>query len=175
MTGSKLLLIVTLLTGVFAEECDITASDIEAFADKVTVTNASTDSDALVSVALDHSHVTWYLPPGDSHTATGFLSTKFSVYLMAPASSRYAGYRQQLQDARNTLQNLTIEPAASPEQVSAAATDLLLVVSAQEQLGEESDDVQTCSGAIESGVDVHATVTSSKTSTGLEVWALDCG
>jgi len=175
MTGSKLLLVVSLLTGVFAEECDITAADIDAFSDKVTVTNASAEGDALVGVALDHSHVTWYLQAGGSHTATGLLSTKYTVYLMASGSSRYVGYRQLLQDARNTLQNLSIEPGASPEQVSAAATDLLVVVAAQEQLGVESDDVQSCSDAIESGVHRHATVTSTKTSTGVEVWALDCG
>jgi hypothetical protein len=176
MTGSKLLLIVSLLTGVFAEECDLTAADIEAFSDKVTVTNASaTGDDALVGVALDHSHVTWYLQPGGSHTATGFLSTRYTVFLMASTSAKYVGYRHMLQDARNTLQNLSIEPGASPEQISEAATDLLVVVAAQEQLSDESDDLQSCSGAIESGVDVHATVTSTKTSAGVAVWALDCG
>jgi hypothetical protein len=175
MTGSKLLLIVSLLTGVFAEECDLTAADIETFSDRVTVTNKSTEGDALVGVALDHSHVSWYLSAGSSHTATGFLSTRYTVFLMAPAAAKYRGYRQLLQDARNTLQNLSIEPGGSPEQVSQAATDLLLVVAAQEQLSDGSDDIQSCSGTIESGVDVHATVTSSKTSGGVEVWVLDCG
>jgi hypothetical protein len=175
MTGSKLLLVVSLLTGVFAEECDLTAADIELFYDRVTVTNASTESGALIGVALDHSRATWFLPAGKARTASGLLSTKYSIFVLGPKGSRAMGYRQQLDDVRNTLQNLSIDPGAAPEQVSAAATDLLVVVAAQEQLTDSSDDVQTCSGTIESGIDIQATVTSTTTSTGVEVWALDCG
>jgi len=174
MTGSNLLLMFSLLTGLIAEQCDITSADIEAFYERVTVTNASTESGALVGVALDHSSVTWFLPAGTSHTATGVLSTKFTVYVKAPTSALYIGYRQLLQDTRNKLVNLSLDPGSSPEQVTTAATDLLVVVAAQQQLGVESDDVQSCSGTIKPSVESQATVGYTKTSDGAEVWSVDC-
>jgi len=58
--------------------------------------------------------------------------------------------------------------------VAAAATDLLVVVAALEQLGNGSDDVQSCSGTIKPSVESQATVGYTKTSDGAEVWSVDC-
>jgi hypothetical protein len=174
VTGSKLLLILSLLTGLIAEQCDITSADIEAFYEKVTVTNTSTESYVFVGAVLDHSKFSWSIPAGVSRTASGVLATNFTVHVMAPSVGMYVSYRQLLQDTRNTLVNLSLDPSSSPDQVAAAAADLLVVVAAQEQLGVESDDVQSCSGTIKPSVESQATIGYTRTTDGAEVWSVAC-
>jgi hypothetical protein len=174
MMGSKLLLIVSLLTGVFAEECDITAADIESFAEKVTVTNASPGSTASVIVTFDHGEQAWRMPGGQSRTASSLLAATYSVSVIGPESSRWMSYREQLEQARDELVKLSLSPDASGDHVTNAAAGLVDVVGALSQLGQ-TDFIQECSGKIESGVEVHATVTSTRASDGTRLWVLDCG
>lgn len=174
MTGSKLLLIVSLMTGVFAEQCDITAADIESFAEKVTVTNTSPGSIVTVIVTFDHGERSWRVPGGQSRTASSLLAATYSVSVIGPESSRWMSYREQLEQARDELVKLSLTPDASGGNVTIAAAGLMDVVGALEQLGE-TDFIQDCSGTIEPGVEVHATVTSTNASDGTRLWVLDCG
>jgi len=174
MTGSKLLLVVSLLTGVFAEQCDITAADIESFAEKVTVTNTSPGGTATVMVTFDHGRRSWRVPGGQSRTASSLLATTYSVSVIAPESSRWMSYREQLEQARDELVKLSLSPDTSGDNVTIAAAGLMDVVGALAQLGE-TDFIQDCSGKIEPGVEVHATVTSTNASDGTRLWVLDCG
>ena len=174
MTGFRLLLAFSVFMGVFAQECDITAEDIESYFDRVTITNASTDQEAIVWVNLDHSTTMMVLRPGTSKTATSLLATEYTVYAMGPSPTRSEGYHDALRDARDDLIDLTIDSNTPPEQVEAAATDLLLVLDARRQLVDDLN-AQTCSGSIESGKEAQVTLTSHATSTGTELWALDCG
>lgn len=174
MTGPKLLLVVSLLTGVFAEECDITAADIESFAEKVTITNASPGWTATMMVTFDHGRRSWRVPGGQSRTASSLLATTYSVSVLAPASSRWSSYRERLEQARDELVKLSLTPDESGSAVADAAAGLVDVVGALGQLGE-TDFIQECSGTIEPGVEVHATVTSTNASDGTRLWVLDCG
>ncbi len=161
MTGFKLLLVFSL--SVLAQQCDITASDIEAFEDKVTVTNASSGRDALVIVSLDHSWTGRQVKAGSSFTATSLLATTFSVQVTPHQSA--SRYRERL---------VSLMPGGTPDQVADVAADLLLVVGALQQLGDVGSG-QSCSGAVEFGVENYATVQFTKASDGTELWSLDCG
>lgn len=174
MTGLKFLLVFGLLNGLIFEKCDLGELDIEEFADKVTVTNVSTGWPATVLVEFDHSRVGWRVPGGQSRTASGLLATTWSVNVIAPASSRWQSYRERLQQARDELVALTLDPLSEGDQVTDAAAGLLTVVGALEQLGD-SDFVQSCAGKIEPGVEVHVTIDSTKASDGTRLWVLDCG
>jgi hypothetical protein len=170
MTGFKLLLVFSLLSGVFAEQCDITAADMEAFADKVTVTNVS-DRAAWVTVAFDRSSSTRGVRAGQTITATSFLSTTFSV--TTPDASTFNGYQRRLEEARDTLSGLALGYEATPDQAFAAAVDLLLVVDAMKDL--EATGTVGCSGQLEPGVEIHATVQVTTTMDGTTLWSVACG
>lgn len=174
MTGLKLILVFSLLSGVFAEQCTITAEDIESFAEKVTVTNTSTGWSATVIVTFDHSQSGWRIAGGQSRTASGLLATTYAVRILAPASSMWASYRRRLEDARDELVALSLTPDDSGANVVDAAAGLDEVVGALAQLGE-TDFVQTCSGTFEPGVEVHATISSTNLADGTRLWVLDCG
>jgi hypothetical protein len=174
MTGFKLLLVFSLLSGVFAEQCDITAEDIESFAEKVTVTNASDGRTATVLVTFDHSRTGWRIPGGQSNTVSGLLATTYSISVAAPESSRWVSYREQLVQARDELVALSLTPDASGANVIEAAAGLGDVVGALDQLGD-TDFLQSCSGKFEPGVEIHATVTSTNATDGTRLWVLDCG
>ena len=170
MTGFKLLLVFSLLSGVFAEQCDITAADIEAFADKVTVTNVS-DRPAGVMVVFDHSKTARIVPAGSSITATSLLATTFTV--MAPEASTFYGYQRRLEAARDSLRELALGSSATLDQAFDAAADLLLVVDAMKDL--EANGVVGCTGPVESGVYNHATVQVTTTADGSSLWSVACG
>jgi hypothetical protein len=170
MTGFKLLLVFSLMSGVFAEQCDITAADMEAFADKVTVTNVS-DRAAWVMVAFDRSYTTRRVRGGSTITATSFLATTFSV--TTPDASAFNGYQRRLEDARDNLRELALGNGATPDQALAAAVDLLLVADAMKDL--EAKGVVGCSGPVEPGVDIHATVQVTTTADGTTLWSVACG
>jgi hypothetical protein len=170
MTGFKLLLVFSLLSGIFAEQCDITAADIEAFADKVTVTNVS-DRPAGVMVVFDHSKTARIVPAGSSITATSLLATTFTV--MAPETSTFYGYQHRLEAARDNLRELALGSSATPDQAFDAAADLLLVVDAMKDL--EANGAVSCTGPIELGVDNHVTVQVTTTADGTSLWSVVCG
>jgi hypothetical protein len=173
MTGFKLLLIFSLLPGVFAGQCDITAEDIESFAEKVTVTNASAAGTATVMVTFDHGSSAWRIPGGQSRTASGLLATTYSISVIAPASHGWSRYRRSLEPARDDLVALSLAPDTSGTLVD-VAVGLGDIVGALDQLGG-NDFVQSCSGKINPGVEVHATVSAAKAQDGTDLWVLDCG
>lgn len=174
MTGFRLLLVFSLLTGLAAQECEISAEDIESFYDRVLVTNASTEL-VWVSVMLDHSETALLIGPGKSKTATGVLSSSYSVTVVSRLSNGAETYRQRLEAARDDLVELTLDSRPRPGQIEAAATDLALVVDALAQIEGDGDGKQSCSGTIETGVDAHVTVALQTTVTGTESWSIDCG
>jgi hypothetical protein len=173
MTGLKLLMAVSLLTGVVAEQCDLGSLDVAEFADTVTVTNVSTAGQAFVVVQFDNSKTAWHLAAGTSRTATGLLVTKYTVFVGAPNSSRWNTYRERLVEARDELRDLTLKPSASGDEVANAAAQLLVVVGTLQQIGSD-DSTQSCSGIIESGVAYHVSVEYQKTQGGDGLWVLDC-
>lgn len=173
MTGVKALLVFTLLTGVFAEECDLEALDLEAFAETVTVTNVSKGWTASVLVDFDHSMTGWRLEGGTSRTASGLLAATWQVRVIAPRSSQWLSYEGRLEQARDDLVGITLDPDATPDQVADAATGLVFVVGALEQVAGQSF-VQSCSGTFEPGVGVNVTIDSTDVG-GVRQWVLDCG
>lgn len=174
MLSMKLLLAFGLLTGIFVEKCDLGDLGVEEFADKITVTNTSSSADAFVSVKTNHGQVTMAISAGKSRTAIALASTKYTARVVGPGDNEWISYRDRLLVLRDQLQDLTLSSTASPDQVANAATELTLVQSALEQMNG-SKDVQSCGGALVSGVTSQVTVRWTETSAGVRLWVLDCG
>jgi len=169
----KLLVVVSVLIGIFAEQCDIGDLDIAEVADKVVVTNVGSAGTAPVIVKFNHNEVSWRLPPGTSRTASGLAATKYTVSVLIPAIGFYVTYEDQLRRAREDLVALTLDPKADPDKVFDAAAQLPLLVQALQQLGNDKV-LQSCSAPLKSGVDGQVTVEAKKLADGTALWALDC-
>lgn len=172
MNGAKALIVFTLLTGIFAEQCDLKDLEIAEFSEHVTVTNVSPGTTALVWVKFNHGRTMFNIPGGTSRTAKGLLATQYDVYVLAPDAFGATLYRERLKEARDRLVMLSLDTDRPPEQVAAIAESLLTVVSALDQLSPD-ERTQTCSGKIEAGVDVHVTVEARDEAE--ELWVLSCG
>jgi hypothetical protein len=170
--GPKALVVFTLLTGIFAEQCDLKELDIEAFAEQVIVTNVSTGSTASVLVFFNHSETSFRVPGGSSRTASGLLATEYRVSVIAPTSSRWNTYRERLKEAREDLIELSLNTNRPPDEVAATADTLLTVVAALGQVST-NEVTQTCAGTIEPGVPVNVTIEARYE--GGWIWVLDCG
>ena len=171
MIGSKLLLVFGLLSGVFAEQCDIGDFAIDDFSNHVVVTNISSTVDAFAAVKTNHGQVTMALEAGKSRTAIFLAATKYTVNVGGQGSSDWINYKDTLLRLRDQLQDLTLSSKASPDQVANAATDLTLVQSALEQL-HGSNVLQSCGGDLVSRVTSQVTV---RYANGPGLWVLDCG
>lgn len=172
MNGAKALIVFTLLTGIFAEQCDLKELDVEAFAEQVIVTNVTKGSSASVLVFFDHSETSFRVSGGSSRTASGLLATEYRVSVIAPTSSRWNKYRDRLKEARDNLVELSLNTNRPPDEVAATADSLLTVVAALGQIST-NEVTQTCSGKIEPGAAVHVTLEAKLE--GDWLWILDCG
>jgi hypothetical protein len=173
MLSMKLLLAFGLLTGIFVDKCDLGDFNVEEFADKVTVTNISTGGDAFVAVKTNHAQANMELSAGKSGTAIFLAATKYTVKVVGRGDD-LDHYKNRLLELRSHLLDLTLSSKASPDEVATAATELTLVQSALEQM-IDSNVVQSCSGALVSGVTSQVTVKWTETTDGTGLWVLDCG
>lgn len=173
MTGFKLLLAFSLLSGVFAEQCDISEIDIESLQETVTVTNTSSDTTALVVVTLDRGKFVWRIPAGQSRSASGFFATGYAIIVTPPDSRDLYSYRESLEQARDTLLAVSQAPDAESDVVDVVVA-FDTVVGALAQV-DANIGGQACSGTFEPGVEAHATVSLEKGPTLEDLWVLDCG
>ncbi len=172
MLSMKLLLAFGLVTGIFVDKCDLNAADFQEFADKVTVTNLSSDAEAYVAVKTRHGQVTMGLPAGKSGTAALLAATTYSVKVVG--HSEWGTYKYHLQGLRSQLEDITLSSKSTPDEIATAAADLSLVQAALEQM-VGSDKVQSCGGKLVSGVTSQVTVKWTVTADGTPFWVLDCG
>lgn len=170
----KLLTTFMLLTGIFAQECSIADLGLEDFADKVVVTNVSTDAGAFVAIKFNHGQVTMYLDPGKSGTAILFASTDYTAKVTNPGTGEYGTYRDTLVATRDWLMDVSTSAYASDSDAVAIWTQLVFVQEALSQM-TESDKVQSCSGKLKTDVTSQVTVQRLKAADGTPFWALDCG
>ena len=138
-----------------------------------TVTNISAPADATVEVKFNHGQVNIGISAGKSGTVIALAATRYTVQVVAHADD-LDHYRDRLLELRSHLRDLTLSSKASLDEVATAATDLLLVQSALEQM-QDSASVQSCSGAFVSGVTSQVTVNWTSTADGVGLWVLDCG
>ena len=171
MFSVKLLMVFSLLTGIFAEQCTIADFGVEDVSDKVTVTNASTVAWATVALRFNHGHVAMEVAPGESRTAIALAATKYTATVTGTDDPQNVGYRDRLLDLRDELLEI-LSSGANLDRLTNAATELTLVQSALEQLSEDSEG-QSCGGTLKTGEVSHVTVNQSDAS-GMTVWVLDC-
>lgn len=174
MLALKLLLAVSVTSGLFADSCGLGDLGLAEFADKVTVTNIGSSADAFVSVKFNHGQVSMGIEAGKSGTAIALAATKYTVKVLGRGDRDWVTYKDTLLRLREQLQELTLSSKASPDQVVDAATELTLVQSALEQMNG-SQILQSCSGALVSGVTSQVTVRWTETIDGAGLWVLDCG
>ena len=93
---------------------------------------------------------------------------------MGPGDRNWVTYKDTLLRLRDQLQDLTLSSKASQDQVANAVMELTLVQSALEQMNG-STVLQSCSGALVSGVTSQVTVKWTETTDGTGLWVLDCG
>lgn len=173
MLSMKLLLAVSVMTGIFVAGCDL-GFGLEEFADKVTVSNIGSTADAFVAVKFDHGQVSMGIEAGKSRTAIALASTKYIVKVVGRGDRDWVTYKDTLLRLRDQLQDLTLSSKASQDQVANAVMELTLVQSALEQMNG-STVLQSCSGALVSGVTSQVTVKWTETTDGTGLWVLDCG
>lgn len=174
MLSLKLLLAVSVMTGLFADECTLGDLGVEEFADKVTVSNIGSTGDAFVAVKFNHGQVSMAIEAGKSRTAIALAATRYTVKVVGRGDRDWVTYKDTLLRLREQLQELTLSSTAAPDQVMNAATELTLVLSALEQMNG-SAILQSCSGALASGVTSQVTVRWTQTTDGAGLWVLDCG
>jgi hypothetical protein len=174
MLSLKLLLAVSVMTGLFADQCGLGDLGVEDFADKVTVSNIGPTSDAFVSVKFNHGQVSMGIEAGKSRTAIALAATKYTVKVLGRGDSYWVTYKDTLLRLREQLQELTLSSNATPDQIANAATELTLVLSALEQMNG-SAVLQSCSGKLVSGVTSQVTVKWTTTADGTGLWVLVCG
>lgn len=173
MTGSKLLLVFSLLSGVFAEQCDIGDFAIDDFTNHVVVTNASKSEDALVIVMFDRGDRRVHLKAGASKTFKTLAITEYSITVTVPNTPSGVSYEDSLRDLRDLLRDLSLDASAPPDAVADVLTQLFLVQSAVQQL-DKRGDAQSCGHKIGEGVDSHATMTWTEAIDRTGLWVLDC-
>jgi hypothetical protein len=176
MLSMKLLLAFGLLTGIFVDECNLGDFNIDEFADRITVTNLSSDADAFVGVKTNHGQVNMDILAGKSRTATAFASTTYTVKVVGHVNgdSDLDFYKDHLLTLRSQLQDLSMSSTASPNVVAAAAYEVTLVQDALAQM-YGSQSVQSCSGKLVYGKTSQVTVKWNATTDDVGFWVLDCG
>jgi hypothetical protein len=174
MTGFKLLVVFSLLGGVFADQCDIGDFSIDDFSNHVVLTNASESQDALLTVTFDHGGADFFLKAGASKTFRTIGTTQYGITVSVPFSPIGATYQERLRDLRDVLQDMSLDPRAPADAVADALTQIFLIESALQQLDKDGD-AQSCGHAIGEGVDSHATITWSGSVGTSGLWVLDCG
>lgn len=172
MLTMKLLVAFALLTGIFVDQCDLKDVGIMDFADKVTVTNLSSEADAFVAVKSRHAQVTMDLPAGKSGTVELLAATTYTIKVAG--HTEWGTYKDHLLGLRSQLEDITVSSKATPDEIATAWTQLSLVQGALAQM-VGSDKVQSCSGKLVSGVTSRATVQRTVTADGAPFWVLDCG
>jgi hypothetical protein len=171
----KLLTTFMLLTGIFAQECSLGDLGLEDFADKVVVTNVSTDAGAEVVIKFNHGQLSMHLDPGTSGMAILFASTDYTATVTNPRTGDYTTYRDTLVATRDWLRDLSTSAyVSSDSDVITVWTQLVFVQEALSQM-TESDDVQSCGGKLKTDVTSLVTLQWLKAADGTEFWALDCG
>ena len=160
-----------------AQSCDVggTVFTLDDLSDHVVVTNASTDQTALVNFSTSLDERNFVLSPGGSVALRMLAATKYTLEVDAPGDSSGLTYRQVLLDLRDKLVTLSLHPENPSADVGGALVELSTVESALAQL-HGSAASQTCSAAIRTGVDGHATVTWDTSGlSGTGIWVLSCG
>ena len=174
MLSMKLLIALTMFTGIAAEQCSLGDFGVEDFADKITVTNTSDVADAFVAVKTNHGQVTVLVEAGGSRTVVALASTKYTAKVADPSYAGYGDYRDRLLGLRDSLLKMTVAPGdASPDAIASAWTELSLVQAALVQI-TDSAKVQSCGGTLKTGVTSQVTVKRVNTSDSAALWALDC-
>jgi hypothetical protein len=171
------LLSVGLSVGLAVQSCDVggTSFTIDDLRDPITVTNTSTDQDALVFVSTSLGERDFHLAPGGSRTVLTLAARKYTVEVYAPDDPSGATYKQSLLDLRSQLQDLTLTPEAPASVFAGSIAELAVVESALQQL-HSSKSFQSCSAPIKTGVANHATLTwTTSAVTGTGIWGLSCG
>jgi len=158
MTGLKLLLVFSLLGGVFAEQCDIGDFSIDDFSNHVVLTNASESQDALLSVTFDHGAADVFLKAGASKTFRTIGTTQYGITVYPANQQGGDAYRKALRSLRDRLQNISLDSQASAELIADALVGIFVIESALQQLDGDGS-AQSCGHAIGEGVDSLATVT----------------
>lgn len=173
MIGFKSLLVFSLLSGVFAEQCDIGDFAIDDFSYHVVVTNASKSKDALVIVAFDYGGAQFHVKAGASKTFQTLATTEYRITVTVPDTPSGVSYEDSLRDLRDLLQDLSLDFSAPSDAVAEVLTQLFLVQSAVQQL-DGSGAAQSCGHKIGDGADSRATITWTETISGTGLWVLDC-
>lgn len=168
-----LVLALGLSFGVMAQSCDVGGFTIDDVSDHVTVTNASTSQSALVLVSTSLDRGQMVLGPGGSRTFTVLAATKYALQVAPLNAPSGTSYGASLYELKARLEDLAQAQGAGPADISSAITDLWLVHEALKQLNPIG--LQTCSHALTTGVDGHATLTWTETAGGTGLWVLDCG
>ena len=169
----KFLVVFTLLTGIFAQECSMGDLGVADFADKVTVTNTSEVAGAFVAVKFNHSQVTMYVEAGTSRTAIGLASTKYTAKVTNPGTGDYGTYRTTLLDLREQLLDISTSGQASPSVLIDVWTELTYVQAALDQM-TGSDTIQSCGGKLKTDVAGQVTVEWHEPQEGQPIWVLSC-
>jgi hypothetical protein len=169
----KFLVLFSLLTGIFAQECTMDDLGVADFADKVTVTNTSQTAGAFVAVKFNHGQVTMYVQAGKSRTAIALASTKYTAKVTNPGSGEYGTYKDSLLELRSQLLDISISSHASDNVVAQAWTELTFVQAALDQM-TGSNKVQSCSGTLKQEVASQVIVEWRQPLEGQPLWVLDC-
>lgn len=173
MTGFRWLLMFSLLSGIFAQQCDLGDFTIDDFSNHVVVTNASQDQDAEVTIAFDHADAHVYLRAGATRTFQTVATTEYRITVGVPDSPSGVSYGDSLRDLRDLLQDLSLDAGARPDAVVEVLTQLAVVQSTVQQLNGDGN-AQSCGHKIGDGVDSVATVTWTGMAGGTGIWVLDC-
>jgi hypothetical protein len=173
MLTMKLLMAFAVLTGIFVDQCDLKDIGLTDFADKVTVTNLSVDSEGWVAVKSNHGQVSMILGAGKSRTVALLAATKYSVVVVGHDADSLGRYTDRLFALRDRLESLTLSSKASPDEVLNAAAELALLQGSLAQLA--SGDGQSCSGKLVSDMTSQATIKLNESTDGTSFWVLDCG
>jgi hypothetical protein len=173
MLSVKFLVVFSILTGIFAQECSLGDLGVADFADKVTVTNTSEKADAFVAVKFNHGQVTLYVAPGKSRTAIALAATNYTAKVTDPGTGDYGTYRQTLLDLREQLLDISTSGMASPSVLIDVWAELTYVQAALDQM-TGSDKVQSCSGKLKTDVTSQVTVEWHEPQEGQPIWVLSC-
>jgi hypothetical protein len=173
MWTMKLLVAFAVLTGIFVDQCDLKDIGLTDFADKVTVTNLSVDSEGWVAVKSNHGQVSMILRAGQSRTVALLAATKYSVVVVGHDADSLRRYTDRLFALRDRLQALTLSSKASPDEVVDAAAELVLLQGSLAQLS--SGDGQSCSGKLVADVTSQATIKLNESADGTPFWVIACG
>jgi hypothetical protein len=172
MSTIGLLLAASIGLPLLVQSCDLGGFTIDDVSDTITNSNASTSQTAKVSISTGQDAGHLVLGAGQSRTFTALAAARYTVEVTSVSVAEAAGYKKSLLSLRDELLDLSINPGDSAARPEDILDQLVIVTQALQQL--QATGLQSCSHALVSGADNHATMTWTMPGGLSGLWVLSC-